>query len=185
MPPRSRPQPLQGSNLSTLPLDRPAQFIIVAVLHQVIEHLQRRSRPGVKRGLSEYKVALAQAVLSQEPLVHRPESSQREGGHGRSSGRCQLQRAALRLLAENLDQCRACRVGRGVLPLGGRINARVILRMNAQRPDDPVCAIKLKQNLHRRLDVRHQIDTPTATTAASVGPTADSTSSQHMEATAC
>jgi hypothetical protein len=51
--PRSRPQSLQRSHLPAVPLDRPAQFLVLAVLQQIVEHaLSNISFTCSVRGLS-------------------------------------------------------------------------------------------------------------------------------------
>ena len=81
MPPGSWPQPLKCLDLPTLPLDCPAQLVVIALFEQVSQYLQGGACAGIKRRLSKDEVASVEAGLSQDALVHRPEAVQRERGH--------------------------------------------------------------------------------------------------------
>jgi hypothetical protein len=63
VPRRPSTPPLKRPDLSALRLDCLAQLIAIALLDHGVEHLQRRSRSGIKHGLSKNEVAIAAAVL--------------------------------------------------------------------------------------------------------------------------
>jgi hypothetical protein len=74
--PRSNPL-----KLSTVPLDRLVQFLVVAVLDQVGQDLKDPARAAVESQLSARQITFTQASLDGRSFIDCPEAPQRKGGH--------------------------------------------------------------------------------------------------------
>jgi hypothetical protein len=85
VPPRSGILPLKPIDLPAVALDGPLHLCCLTFRDHVVQDLQYRSGPAVKRDLRERQVAptAAGAVRDGGALVEDPKATQRElGGHG-------------------------------------------------------------------------------------------------------